>query len=263
MTLKVRDWLPAEVASRAKVRETIDAAVLAWSQAWFANQRLQATRFRPLADSPRLRGEDEWWRAYRGPVTLSIAPPAAQRMVSWVLDAPLARLELTPRDAAVTEGLEHAVLDDLTARIETLLDLPDVEASSPPRVGTPGLGQGGVEVAVTDEVGALILSLALPFEAVLPLAKASLPAPRPPTETLSGLGQALAPTPVKLQAALGHVEIGVADLRRLAIGDVLVLDRGVDQGVLLDLPGSTDEFTIARLGEADGRLTLTLESLHV
>ena len=258
MTAHVGEWLPIEVVCRAKVREALDCAVLDWSRDWFATQRLQATRFRPLAQRLRMQVEGDIWRAYRGPVAIAVTDAAATRLASWALDAPLDRLELGVRDAAVVEALQHALLDDLTARVEALLGVPDTAARPAP--AERRLGGDGLEAAVTDASGALVASIAVPLEAILPFARTTLPPAQPSTTAVAALGSALASTGVTIEATLGRAEIGVTDLRRLAKGDVLVLDREIEAGVRLGLAGSGHALGAARLGEAGGRLTLTLES---
>lgn len=260
MTERVKDWLPIDVASRAPVRDAVNGVVRGWSQDWFADHGLQASRFRASADGMRLRSEAEGWRTYAGALAIAASPPAVSKLASWALDAPLASLELTGPDGAVVDGLEHAMLDDLSARIEILLGLPARDRADSAPAGRLFNNAQSVEIAVTDESGALVLSLALPFETMLALCKASLPPRIKGPATLDGLLSALASTPVGIEATFGEAEVGMVELRKLAVGDVLVLDRPLEAGVRFDLPGSDDPFAVAHLGEAEGRLTLTLQS---
>lgn len=260
MTDQARDWLPVDVASRAPVRDAVNDVVRDWSQDWFADHGLRANRFRTSSDGIRLRSEAEGWRTYGGALAIAATTHAVSKLASWVLDAPLASLELTGHDSAVIGRLEHVLLDDLSARLEGLLGLPARDRADAAPVGRQFNSAQRVEIAITDDTGALVLSLTLPFESMLPLCKASLP-PRSRAEPpLGDLLAALASTPVEIEATFGEAEVGMVELRKLAVGDVLVLDRPLDAGVRFDVPGSDAPFAMAHLGEADGRLSLTLQS---
>ena len=260
MTEQAEDWLPIDVASRAPVRDAINAVVRDWSQDWFADHGLQATRFRTSSDGIRLRSEAEGWRTYGGALAIAATTHAVSKLASWVLDAPLASLELTGLDNAVIDRLEHVLLDDLSARLEGLLGLPERDPADAAPVGRQFSNAQSVEIAITDDTGALVLSLTMPFEKMLPLCRASLPPRSRAQPPLGDLLAAIAPTQVEIEATFGEAEVGMVELRKLTVGDVLVLDRPLDAGVRFDIPGSDAPFATAHLGETDGRMSLTLQS---
>jgi flagellar motor switch/type III secretory pathway protein FliN len=255
VTIGVLDWLPLSVVTREPVRAKITSAVSAWSEAWFSPpRRLHATRLTPH------NGEAESNRAWRIPrqaLAVSCSRPAATRLLDWALDADVQRLSATHADRRLIEAFDTQVFEDLAARVERALD---IEAKAKGDITSPYGPLGGLSVEIADEQGDTLVWLALAMSDLLPACRASLSQRARPVEKLTALRGALADTPVSIEAVLGSASVGLADLRTLAPGDVLVLDAGLEDAAWLALAGSHRNIGRATLTHTEDALALTLQA---
>jgi len=258
VTAEVKSWLPFGVLARKAIKAPIGAAVGEWSTLWFG-RRFQTVNFRPTEHKPWSTADDSGWLRYGGMVALSYGAAARDRLIGSALDCPFASLALSPADEEVVGRFEADLFGDLAARIEAALGLESRPAAPPRGLDAPFGPAGGLEVEVRDPDGHSALRIAAPLEAVMPLCKASLPPPRRRLAIRSRRSEAIGAVQVTLQATLGHAEVGLADLRRLTQGDVLVLDRTLDEGAILASSDNGTPLARARLGADGDRMTLTVQ----
>lgn len=83
------------------------------------------------------------------------------------------------------------------------------------------------------------------------------PAPASPPAALQPLRPAIGSARVRVEASIGEVEIDIATLQSLVVGDVLLLDHRIDRPVQLGVAGQAAT-RAGHLGCADGRRALQL-----
>jgi len=248
----VVDWLPMGAVTSDAVRVKLEGAVDDWSRRWFARTSVGVGAVRSRA--PGALGED--WRIPHQIVAVSHTPRALARLANWALDARLDLLEPTETDRQLVGLFEPRLLDDLVSSVEDAIGGPQQMNGAAPDWSR----LGGVEISLADSNGGALLTLAIPLTALLPLTKASLPARTRPRTGLEPIGKALHPTVVTVEASLGVAHVTLDELRGLSPGDVLVLDRRIDQGVELTLAGVDGPLARAGLSELEGRLALILQA---
>lgn len=266
MTQEAQTWLPLGVATRDAVQAAIGRAVADWADLWFPRPQVAVSGFKPTMGEPRDDADGSGWRVYRKTVAISCPRRSGSRLAGWALDAPLADLSPRKGDRRLLELFERTLIEDLALKVELALGV-DGPAAAPasvhpqPQVLRNPFGKlGGVAVALTEDFGAPLLSLAIPLAALLPLCRASLaPAARKPA-ALASFAQALGSADLTIEATLGNAEVPVADLRALAPGDVLVLQRGLADAVDVSLAGSETTFARAKLIDLDGQMALALQT---
>ena len=244
----VHDWLPADIALRPAVRARIEEAVAAWSADWFAGRAIGVSQVRTVArfkdgDGRRIQG---------GATAVSYSDRASKRLLDWALDVRLDQAVLTPLDQKVLDGFERRLVEALLVKLDSAL-------AAKPATGATFGPLGGLEVALSDAQSGDLLSLAVPLEAVLSLARASLPAPGP-RGPLDDLGGALGDTDVVIDITLGQSDLRLADLRTLAAGDVLILDTPLDGAGHVTLAGTGEVFARAALTDLDGLMAVTFQA---
>jgi len=257
--MRICDWLPADALVGPAVRDPIERAVAEWSSGWFAGRadlRLTALEPRPPLWAAEL-GRAAWHR--RGAaVSLAVPPPALSRLRGKALDMRNAVRPETERDAALLRGFEARMVADLAARIETALGICGRAATDASPAADPWAGGAAALCAIVAEPdGAEALRLAVPLEHAIAFRKKGLPpARRRPRPTRRDA--ALAHAKVRIGARLGSAALTLGEFRSLAPGDVLVLDRGLDQPVELLADGGTQCFARGRLDRSE-RMTLIVE----
>lgn len=252
MTLKAEKWIPIGAAASGTVIEAADGVVRAWSQHWFAAATLKASRTRAI--DPKLkRPAADGWRVYGAAAALNIDRAKVRGLLSLLLDAALEQLPSSSADDDVLAALEKQVLEDLALRFDTAFGGQAQPSQSMNTLQDPFQPYGGIEVTISDGVDAELLNVALPLSRVAAVAAPLTPRAR---HTLTPIGEALGPTTVELEATVGTATLSFGELRGLGLGDVLVLNRALDQGVEVSVRGSARVLAEAELQEVDGRAAL-------
>lgn len=258
MTINVREWLPWGVLSHEAVRETLEQAVARWSAQWFATPgvAVAVAGVRAAMTDPRPEGDGTGWRIYRTAVAVRCGRAALSRLVHRALDLRVEAPHPTSADLRILSGLEEKLLESLAVAVEGALGI--VDRSRPPagKVDDPLCDGGGVLVSLAEPSGREVLTLAVPAETLFRHVKAALGRPAAGNGRLQPLAEALGEVRIPLEAQIGKVELTLSELNELGVGDVLVLDRRLDEAV--DIAGllSHDVFAKAVLTQADDGLAL-------
>ncbi|WP_425999049.1 FliM/FliN family flagellar motor C-terminal domain-containing protein [Caulobacter sp. DWR1-3-2b1] len=249
MTRQARSWAPPSIAESPALRAKVAEAVSDWSFAWFARFRLTVGRWDIVRGDP--------WTGVEGvrvegqALGLARGERAAQRLHERAFGVDLSATPLSEADRRVVDGFAREMFDDLLAGLERALSLGDF------RPEAAATWDGGIKIGLTDDSGAVLVWLVAPLAAVLPICRSALAPPRPRAPPL-GRRAALAAAAVRLDVILGSADLTIGELRTLAPGDVLVLDRGLHDPVALVIPGSERPFLNAHMKPADDHTTLSL-----
>ncbi len=255
MTQRVRDWLPVGVLERESVRVAANDALELWSKRWFSNAAFVAGGIKAVSGSAPKVDADAEWRASRGSVFVSLSKRARSRLLDLALDVHMTDMTLSDPDRTLLALFEQKLIDDLADSLETLIGLTAPMTAA--QHTDPFLGAGGAILGISDQGGGPIGLIAIPFEALLPLCKPE-PARRRTTAKLEKISNAAGPTELQVEIILGAVEVGLDELRGLAPGDTLILDKALVDPAALHLAKCDASFASARMVESDGRLTFVL-----
>lgn len=259
MTAAVQPWLPVDVLAREAAHAAVGRAVADWSTQWFPRPQVIVSGFQPTREPPRGEG-DAGWAIHGARVATSFPRAAVARLAGWALDAPLDRLALRKPDRRLLGRFETALVADLAHKVELAIGLDSPPPGPARPAGNPFGRLGGAVVSLADECGAVLGRLAVPFEAALPLCRASLPPAAGERTAMGRVAQALGGAEMTIEASLGIAEVPLAALRTLAPGDVLVLQRGLADAIDVSLAGSTAAFARAKMIDLDGEVVLALQT---
>jgi hypothetical protein len=249
--MEVRPYLVLGDRDRSALLARIETALLEWCEEWLAPG---AREFRL---SPVSRPQAGRWLVgdSDGERNVALGYPG-----NWIEAAGALLTAGTPPEQPAASASElaaqlaEAMLKDLV--VKTLRSCSGADpgntrwgGDAPPDAWlSPGTGATMFSCELSPAVP---LVVALSPELVL----ASLPKMRPQSaarDALVTIRSALGDCPVTLEAVLGEADIELEDLSRLAAGDVIVLDRKLDDSLLLRL-GAGDPVIRIQLGAADGK----------
>lgn len=250
MTTTAWSWLPDGALSAPAVLGLIDDAVDAWSRRWFPDYRLRrqrqgfaggSTTHPVAAATPRL--------------SLRASSPSLDVLAGRVLDVDLARLELGDGDRTVIDALRDELAQDLAQGLDTAL------TGQQPRDGSAADVSGSVLIELADDEGRRLLMIETSRAILADVRRKVLPGARPGGDRLTSLRAAVGHAPVKLSASVGSSVILLSEARRLAPGDVIVLDRKLDQPIdIVAGPGDTG-LACARMVDAASPRSLRLQAV--
>lgn len=257
---RVRDWLPSGVITDDVVLETVKQAVARWSERWFTGTYATVAAVKPVSGDPRNEKDDAGWRVWRTAIAVRGSRPAMSRAVDKALDITAPIPALTEADQNLISGFERKLLEDLAQEIEQAFGLPGEIRSDPQKVHDPLADEGGLLATVTDPAGREILTLAVPADVIVAKVKAHLGPPRRRAEVLEPLVKPLGSVNVAIEALVGGVELTLAELGDLAVGDVLILDRTLDQAVEIAGVEGREVFAKANLTSMDDGIALVFSA---
>ena len=237
MIQAAQPWLPAGAVFSSASRSRLKEVVAGWSSDWFA------TRDMSVGKSGLATVADDGGRLRRSFETafarVEVFDPT-HRLTGWALDAPVDQLALSDADRDLIQAFEQAMFDDLSGRVTRLVQQAG-------KVGEAEPNATAIDLWVETEDAHDLILIRIPRSAMITLSKSLLPAAsiRPPIE--GRLQTLFGSNPVGVRAGLGWTQTPVSDLRRLAIGDVLVLDRRVTQDALVYMQDSNAPIATATL----------------
>ena len=254
MSRLAQSWLPIEAATGPRVRARIETAVTAWASRWFTDRRLETSGWTVRPEAARGGTVDTIWRRPGAGVAIGRSPREEGRILDWALDANLEALKPDADDRRVLDAFAARLTDDLASELEKALGLSDADRDAGAALGPV------VVVDLADAHGLRIGTLAMPVPAVVALCKSLAPDAAKPDVALTPRLDAAASTEVAIEVVLGRTTVGLAELRGLAVGDVLVL--GTPLGGVVDLVDARSAHTVARahLADIDGQVALTLQA---
>lgn len=238
MSVASWNWLPESALASPLLLQHIDSALEVWNSRWFKTGRLVRHRLEFTAPPTTPDVVSATSR-----VSIRMSAAAVETLTGRALDMDLAQLELSEPDHATVSSFSEAILQDLAQVLDTAL-------AGDETMTTQGDMSPPASISLTDEEGRKIAVIET-SRAVLTQARLSLaPAPRPAASALSTpLAKAIADVPVTLAVDLGSATIPLPEALKLAPGDVIVLDRKLDE--TFDIMSSGDPIPVACATLAD------------
>lgn len=236
------DWLPKEAITGDAVHAALSEVLEGWAVRWFAAPEAihwdigttQARRLHAVAQSFELRG------AY---VTLELSGLAKRHLLERLLDVDLAAAPPQEGDHRVMDAFAAQVSEDLIAKLEAALS---------------GEGGGALQVRMTAKIANRdLLSLCFPACRVIPLLKGRLARTQTaPPRVLRARMSALGPVSVAVEGHLGNADLAMREVEEMAVGDVIVLDRNLNQCVELRVAKAGKQIGRGRLQVHDNQLSI-------
>jgi hypothetical protein len=239
----VRFWLPKDAITGDIATAALSNHLARWGEPWFGARKISVARLRrdevvPHASVLETRGTA---------ASVEIAGDRKRRLLEALLD-----IDLTQEMR--TEGDNH-VLDALLAEVSAEL----VGALDELSAGTSVSPDEDNNVRATITAGAReILDIIVPEAALVPLIKAQIGIAPAANRAFAVRTAGLKGMRVTARATLGHAELSVADVRGLAPGDVLVLDRSLNQPVELCLAEGGSVFARGVLRKSETGISIQL-----
>jgi len=239
---EARAWLPDGALGLDRVRAALQTALAGWAERWFgatANVGVKTVVLRETSSDPRairIGGSDT------GPA-IRLPAKGKRLLLEAVCTVDLAMVELGPNDHALIDAMATEVAEDLIAA----LGAGDVGGKDEVWLGL-GLGLNGRD----------LLSIEVPRAWLAAKVRALVQPSRARPPRLTRRRAAIGDSTVALEARLGRGALSLAELHSLAIGDVVLLDRAVEQGVDLILAGSAQSLACGALGRAGTQPTICL-----
>jgi len=243
VTIEARTWLPANSFTLERVREALGDILDDWARSWMGSTTMTVARVNTAQALGRL-SEDAELRSSDGTIDLVLSGHGKRNLIEAALRVELAGAPLNDADHRLLTLFAKKLVDDLAEKIRRSIG--------------EDTGQDDARIALTLALdGKDSMSLALPRSTIAQCIKARIArssrAIKPTRRRI-----ALASTFVGIEAVLGRVSLSVEDLKGLAIGDVLVLDRPATAPVDLKISETGRHLRSGILQSDHGRVAVQL-----
>lgn len=218
MTDQPRAFLPAGALTDDRVRQALAEALDGWSRAWFVSARADLS----LASAGKLSVADEQADGFGQHARLAPSGAGKRRLIEAALGEGLEGKVLSAADRQALDAFYARLALDLVERIDRLL-------------GREAGPQMRLEVTLG---GRPIAALGVNRGAVVALVRRALPARSLDGAFPASRADAVAQLPVRVEAVLGRALLTIEDAKGLAVGDVIVLDRPLNENAQIRIdPG--------------------------
>lgn len=250
-------WLPLSTLEDPRIAQALAPVVERWSSRWFATGAYLLGRpaLRQRGHSPLPSGSH--WQNF-GSIAFVSGIEDLAALGSRIADAPQVRAPLGESDASLLRQLAGEALNDFAASLELALDTRGLA------IGSDGDGDpldrcDGLDFVLERDAGLPPLRFAIPAQALVPLRKSSIGSPARDFAPVQ-FAAAFESESLSFSVDLGLATLPIGDARRIAIGDVLVLDTRLNDAVPLTSERSRTAIAAIKLSQHAGRLRLSAHS---
>jgi len=243
MTSAARAWLPDNALGLDRARAVLEPGLAGWARRWLGEEVRLGVGSVGACEPPaeprtvRIAGAD-------GRLAILLPPRGKRALLEALCGVDLAAVSLGPNDHALIDAMTTEIAEDLIAALGAGDPARDADDT---RLGL-GLKLNGRE----------FLTVEVPRAWFAARARALVPAVRTRLPRLARRRVAIGDSPVAIDAKLGRGSLSLAELRSLAPGDVVVLDRTVAEGVELVIAASSRGLAQGALGRDGAKPTIRL-----
>ena len=241
-------WLPDEAIAGPVIAPILDSLLSEWSQTWFIKAHASA---RPLAQD-NIDFGPAGWRTRSGEIAIDAGDPVRAAVAAAMLGHAIVIPSLQPNDRVIVDHLANRCLDDL---LERLSDLVGGQSESAAPVGARLEAQDWRQWEIIIDRGGRAIRLALSSPAMVAIIKRQLP--EAPAVSVASLSSALDSQKTRVSLLLGRCSLKLKEVEGLGAGDVLILDRDMDDPIDLAVAGETASLR-GKLEQADDRTIFTV-----
>jgi flagellar motor switch/type III secretory pathway protein FliN len=243
--MSCRAWLPDAALTLDRISAALSICLQEWAQAWIGDAVTAAhVQFSGAAQISTQTG-----RVHAAGSASSISSEGRQKraLLEALLGTSLHGHVLTERDHRLLDGLAGRALEDLVARCDRLVGATDLPAAAA-RAAIVTLRCPAGEIA----------KLELPHAALAGLVKASLADNHGKPMSISSRAEALEEATVEIEAVLGENIVRLEDIAGLAVGDILLLDRSLDEPAQIRIAQAGVVLGAGMLSREANRVALTI-----
>ena len=248
MTQEAREWLPPAALTGEPALEAANEVIRAWSRRWFSNAAVTAAHLEVRARARAGTGDE--WRDF-GEAAVRAEPRSALRLARLAMGLQSEPPSLNDNERCVALALADQVVGDLAAMF-----LEAAGAGS--REARGGLSEEVISLAIVEGRDRLV-DVALAASAAVRLRKSRLGLPSKPREAFGSLADEIAPARIEATVELGQAALTLRELRDLAVGDIIVLERSIAGGATVVARQSQLDIARGRVSRIGESLTLSLQ----
>jgi len=257
MTIAARPWLPANAVRDNALAGALSAHAETWGARWFYVSKRASVRMNEVKGRVALAADCECWKHPTVGIMLALGPNAHIPIAGAMLGIDPGAHKLTAQDHALIRRLAMASAQDYLCSAAEVLGFESGAASTASREA-----QSGFRFALSLGAASQVLELYLDDRAAIAARRTILGSAPTPKGPLASRKDAIGRQPISVGAMIGTGKLGLGELRTLACGDVLVLDRGPGDAMALAVNGMAGLDAPCSIVEDNGALRMRLNGFE-
>ena len=242
----MREWLPDNALFPTSLASEIDQAIDDWCMAWIGTTSVSREAFGRTTEAATPPASPS------SPVDISLAKAGLDVVIADLLGVEPSTPAQSHVEQQIMEDFRAALISDFESRIRSVFS-----PGSEPHSQTP---DARFRVGLRHSSGIRFGEIDLRRDVLVRSRKRRMPGARRPSLPPRALSDAVANLEIQLIATPGRAVLPVADLRKLAVGDVLVLDHPLAAPVHLSVQGCEPPVFGGLMIESEGARQLRIEN---
>ncbi len=251
MTLPARPWLPANALADATVQAMVRDSAMNWAARWLIDPRDIIASTQKVSSPIKISDAFTCWTNATGALTLAVDQASAIKLAAQMIGAPAGG-----KPNAADLSLYHRLARDCCLNL--LSDLAALFGCDGDfREAKQHEANGDTKYTLAFAAGGPSFDLYVDRALMIYARQSSAKGARPPIP-LGVLGEAIGRQHISVGAAAGGATIGLDDLYALACGDVIVLDKALDDDVRMTVNGHVAPSATAFIRRSETGLELRM-----
>jgi hypothetical protein len=253
---EITDWLPPSALADARIRHVFSEAIARWNERWFAGRlEFAIGEFEAAKPARRSIHSNTEWRAIGSGFGCHMNDKQLITMAKHVVDAGHSHHQIGNEDSQLLLSVARDALSDLAGALAKAAGL-----SSEGRFDHAAFERfGGVQLVLnTPKKTEPCIKLVAPAGIAAMMRKSVLDR-RKATDRLEGrLSETFDKEEVTVAIHLGEATLSAQSLWELAPGDVIVLEKDIDDAFHMVSAHNGERICALRLSQEDGAIALIL-----
>lgn len=251
-------WLPKESLFDGKLSVAIESIIRAWAANWFvAENRSFSFSYSGNSQHTSEHGLGAGWSCGSAGLCLALSDAGRRQIASRILGVDILKHHLTTRDSLMIGKLVLPVVDDLIKRFSKFLAIPPITERLSALAFADKVRESYERFSIKFEFLGNSIELYIKTHCAMS-ARRTLTKPLSPTPELSSRWLAVKSQNIGIGARVGTAKLGYAELCELSVGDVIVLDKRLIDGLDITINGQVDTNVNCEIETESGQTMLRL-----
>jgi len=237
-----RAFLPASAITTQRLERAFGHVLTGWCSDWFGRGHASLRQTSARHGRSVVPGGAIHTSKHESP-GIELSALGKRRLIEAALSSDLEGVQQSDADRAILGGLADEIASDLDERLRAVLG-----------------GEESAPLSTLELVldGQAIGTLAVSARALAEVLRRTVKTRNTPTAFAASRLEAATLTPITIDAVLGSAGVSLKDLADLSVGDVIVLDAGLDTAAAVRIAGTHQVIAVGRLASHPSHNALTI-----
>ncbi|MEM9584753.1 MAG: FliM/FliN family flagellar motor C-terminal domain-containing protein [Pseudomonadota bacterium] len=256
--MRSKPWLPEAALLDGKLEKSLHSLLMNWSGGWFHKSSDMTVLLSFALNNRETSKSSLFWKTPKGQISFLISEEGRRALFDCMVGPLPPPKKMNAQDNALVDYIIIEAVENLKPQLFQLFGCRENFEKEDPRRGLEELPSNA------ECVFSILLGQKTPLlhvfvdRALVVAARRSMTSNPEPVQFLNKIDEGLDAQHVAVGARLGGAVLEVRDFMGLAVGDVVVLDRGIEEAVPVTADGHDAGSLSCEIVQTDAGATLRL-----